>query len=251
MRKRTVVLLAINDSLFKFLSIFRNKKDASFYIHQHTVDEKSPLIIAKPIRLLRSRGNIDLRKIKKLKESSGREYHLSIHPNRLYLKRTNADGSREHLLEECEPQQFKEGYRLHAIFTPAPTMFMQRYRPRKSEENIIFEWNSDMCPQISIYELNDELGTRDFIKVKPGANKIEFIDSDDLHPTIALEIMATSGDPGIWAPNCGIFGKVIRKGPTSKEELQEIIDYNSLNFDISSIPGNAAISDYKITYPEE
>lgn len=251
MKDRTVVVLGLNDSLFKFLSVFRNKKDASFYIHQHIIDEKIPLAIAKPIRLLRSQGNIDLRKIKKVEESSGQEFHLSVHPNRLYLKRTNADGSRDHLMEEVIPQQFKEGYRLHAIFTPPPPTFMEKYRPKDSEENIIFEWNSDMCPQISIYELNDKLSNSSFIKMKPEAKKIEFINSDGLHPTIALEIRSTDGEAGIWMPNCAIYGKVVKKGPISKEKLQEIIDYNSLKFDISSIPDGAVITDYKIRYPDD
>lgn len=249
MKRRTVIALELGGSLFKFLSIFRNKKDTSFYIHQHIIDERMPLTIAKPVRLLRLNGNINLRKIKKVEESSGQEFHLSVHPSRLYLKRTNTDGSRDHLMEEVIPQQFSAGYRLHAIFTPPPPLLMEKYKPRQSEENILFKWSSDMCPQITIYELDDELSPDDFIKIKPDAQKIEYIISDGLHPTIALEIRSTNGDPGVWTPNCGIYGKVIRKEPTSKEELQEIIDYNSLNFDISSLPDNAVITDYKVSNP--
>ncbi len=252
MRKRIIVLLKTNNILYKFLSIFQNKSDSSFYIYQHIKDEKSPINVGDSFHLLKPSGNFDTSKIRKKIEKDGDRVHLSIHPNRIYLKRLNKDGTKEHLIEEYEPQPFNiDHFRLHAIFTPPPISHMKEYSSRKNTTEIIFFWDSLMCPQVSIYELGSKFALKKVSKILPLGDKIEVIPSDGIHPTIALHLKSTNGTPGVWRPNCGIFAKVVKKKPISKQELQEIIKYNKLGFDISSIPDNAVITDFKIDYPGE
>lgn len=252
MRQRIIILLKINNTLYKFLSIFQNKSDPSFYIYQHIKEEKSPITVGDSFHLLKSSGTFNTGIIRKKIEKDGDRVHLSIHPNRIYLKRLNKNGSKEHLIEEYEPQPFNvNDFRLHAIFTPPPTSHMSDYNSKKNTTEVVFPWNSTMCPQISIYELGRKFNLKKVSKVLPPGDKVEVIPSDGIHPTIALHLKPTNGDPGVWRPNCGIFGKVVRKRPVSKKELQEIIKYNELNFDISSIPDNAVITDYKVSYPKK
>lgn len=252
MRRRILVLLNINNILYKFLSIFQNESDPSFYIYQHTKDEKSPITVGNSFHLLKSSGTFNTSRIRKKQKKNGDRVHLSIHPKRIYLKRLNRDGSKEHMLEECEPQSFnKKDFRLHATFTPPPISHMGKYSSRKNTTEVIFPWNTLMCPQISIYELGSRFSLEKVDKILPLGDKIEVIPSDGVHPTIALHLKSTNGDLGVWRPNCSIFARIVKKKPVSKQELQEIIKYNELNFDISSIPDNAVITDYKVDYPKK
>lgn len=251
MKQRIIVLLKTGDTLYKFLSIFQNKSDPSIYVYQHIKDEKSPISIADSFHLLKRSGNFKTDRLRKRIENDGDRTHLSIHPNRIYLKRLNKDGSKEHLIEEYEPQPFNmKGFRLHAIFTPPPVSHMSVYSFKKNVREVVFVWNNPVCPQISLYELgkNFDLGK---VNRLPPADSIEIIPSDGVHPSVALHLKSTNGSPGVWMPNCAIFGKVVKKKPISKKELQEIINYNELNFDISSIPDGAVITDYKIYYPKK
>ena len=244
MRKRTIVLLNINNTLYKFLSIFYSKKDSSYYLYQHMLDETGPLEIAEPFHLLSSSGNFPTNRLKKDIEQNGHLVHLSIHPTRLYLKKRSNHGKEEHLMAEVEPQSYKNGSRLHCIFTPAPTTHLEVYSTTKKkagEDLIIFQWSSPQMPQISIYELENEV----VAKALPPGSEVKMINSDGLHPIIALHLRVTS-EPGPWRPNCGIFGRILKKDPISKSELQRIISYNNAPFDISSLPDNVIINDYKI-----
>lgn len=252
MRRRIIVLLKVNNILYKFLSIFQNKADSSFYIYQHIKNEGSPITVSDSFHLLKSSETFKTNRIRKRIEKDGDRVHLSIHPNRIYLKRLNKDGSKEHLIEECEPQPFNsKGFRFHAIFTPPPISHMNKYSPKKNATEIIFSWNEKMCPQVSLYELGKNFNLKGVDKTLPSGDGVEIVHTDGLHPTIALHLKSTSGAPGAWMPNCAIFGKIVKKKPISKQKLQEIISYNELNFDISSIPNNAAITDYKIDYPKK
>ena len=252
MRKRIIVLLKINNVLYKFLSIFQNKADSSFYVYQHIKNENSPITIGDSFHLLKSSGTFNTSRIRKRIEKDGDRTHLSIHPQRIYLKRLNRDGSKEHLIEEYKPQSFNiNGFRLHATFMPPPTSHMDEYSPKGNTTEIIFSWNSAICPQISLYELGRDFDLKKVDMILPPGDKIETIPTDGLHNAIALHLKSTNGAPGAWMPLCSIFGKVVKKKSISKQELQEIINYNELNFDVSSIPDNAIITDYKIDYTNE
>lgn len=251
MKQRIIVLLKIDNVLYKFLSILQNKSDPSIYIYQHIKDEKSPITIAYSFHLLKTSGNFNTNRLKKRMENDGDRTHLSIHPNRIYLKRLNNDGSKEHLIEEYEPQPFNiNGFRLYAIFTPPPPSHMSVYISKKNVREVVFIWNNPMCPQLSLYELGQSFDLRK-VNILPPSDRVEIIPSDGVHPSVALHLKSTNGTPGVWMPNCAIFGKVVKKKPISKKELQEVINYNELNFDISSIPDNAVITNYKIDYPKE
>lgn len=250
MQKRIIVLLKINNTRYKFLSIFKSKVDSSFYIYQHIKDEKSPINIAEPIHLLKSNGNIDIARLEKKLERNGDRIHLAIHPKRIYLKRLNLDGDKEHLIEEHETQPFKNSFRLHAIFTAPPISHMNMYSKNKNVNiiEVVFSWNKLLCPQISVYEIEKNFPVKQISNLLPPGDEIITIPADGLHNTIGLQLRSTNGEPGVWRPNCGIFGKIVKKKPISKKELQNIIKYNNLSFDISSIPDEASITDYKINY---
>lgn len=232
-----------------------SKKDASFYIYQHIKDEKSPITVGDSFHLLKTSGTFNTSRVRKRTEKDGDRVHLSIHPNRIYLKRLNRDGSKEHLIEEYEPQPFNlNDFRLHAIFTPPPISHMGEHKSKRTKKNtteIIFLWSKPVCPQISVYELGRKFDLKKVGEILPPGDKVEVIPSDGIHPAIVLHLKSTNGDPGVWKPNCGILGKVVKKKPISKQELQEIIKYNELNFDINSTPDNAVITDYKINYPKK
>lgn len=255
MRQRIVILLKIDNVFYKFLSIFQNKSDASFYIYQHIKDEKSPVKIAESFHLLKTAGNFNTDVLEKRLEKNGDRIHLLIHPNRIYLKRVNADGSKEHLIEEYEPQPFnKADFRLRALFTPPPVSRMEKYNVQKNKkgvEEVAFSWKKLTCPQISVYELGEKFSLKQINNLLPPGDEIITIPTDGIHPAIGLHLKSTNGGLGVWRPNCGIFGKIVKKKPISKQELQKIIKYNELNFDVSSLPDNAIITDYKIEYPEK
>jgi hypothetical protein len=249
MHKRIIVLLRIQEEYYKFLSILYSQKDASYFLYSHLIDEKSPFLIAEPFRLLKIAGNFSTGKLKKTTIDNGQQVHLSIHPLRIYLKKRSINGKEEHLIDEYEPQPFnREGFRLHCFFTPAAKDFLPKHKltVRKDEELVIFEWESLLCPQVNLYELSSNFDIHRVHKILPEGADIRIIQADKLHPAIALHLRATNGDPGVWRSNCYIFGKVLKKKPISKSELQRIIDYNEANFDISSLPENAIIHDYKI-----
>ena len=250
MHKKIVVLLKIKEDYYKFLSIFYSSKDGSYFLYSHLINEETPLLIAEPFRLLKTFGNFSTSKLKKHVTENGQQVHLSIHPKRLYLKKRSVKGKEEHLMEEVEPQPFnKEGFRLHCVFTPAAREYLPKYEltsKKKDEELITFEWKDVLCPQISLYELSKDFNITRTSEILPGNVDIRTIQADELHPAIALHLRATNGDPGIWKSNCAIFGKSINKRSITKTELQKIIAYNKVGFDISSLPDDAIIHDYKI-----
>ncbi|MEK7546807.1 MAG: hypothetical protein AAB536_01355 [Patescibacteria group bacterium] len=250
MRKRIIVLLKTKKDYYKFLSIFYSGKDGSYFLYNHLADEKTPLDVAEPFHLLRSFGDFSTNKLKKRVVENGEEIHLSIHPKRLYLKRRSIGSKEEHLIEEVEPQPFNEhGFRLHCVFTPAPREYLPKYNlatKRESEDLIIFEWESVQCPQISFYELSVELDFTRVSEILPQSIAVKTVKAEKNHHAIALHLQVTNGDPGVWHPNCIIFGKIIQKKPIDKTELQRIITYNEAGFDISSLPDDAVIHDYKV-----
>ena len=251
------VILKIENKLYKFLSILFAGKDASYFVYNHLKEENSPITIAESIHLLKSSGKFRVDNFKKNISNKGSQIHLSIHPKRLYLKKRSKKGKEEHLMEESEPQPFnKDNFRLHCVFTPAPPLYLPLFDPRsvkKNEKAVIFDWKSRYCPQVSIYELNSNFNIKKTEEILPKSISHKLILADGIHPAIVLHLKETGGDPDIWEPNCAIFGKIIHKNPISKAKLQEIIKYNELNFDISSIPNNAIITDYKINndYPKK
>lgn len=239
------MLLKIDNVHYKFLSIFYSKKDPSYYLYNHLKDKKGSLVVTEPFHLLSTSGSFSPDALKNNLVEDGDSVHLSVHPTRLYLKKRTKEGKEEHLIEEQEPQPFNEsGFRLHCVFTPGSIMALEICDPstkKNNEELIIFEWVSSLCPQISVYELNNLPNI-----VLPEGLAIKIIDSDGLHPQVALHLKAISGDIGIWRPSCVVFGKIIKKAPITKAQLEKIISYNKAGFDISSIPDDAIISDYKI-----
>ena len=110
----------------------------------------------------------------------------------------------------------------------------------------MFDWESPYCPQISLYELADGFDTPQIDTLLPPALDHRLIASDGVHPAIVLHLKATEGQPGVWLPHTGIFGRVIRREAITKTKLQDIIKQNGLSYDISSIPDDALISDFKI-----
>lgn len=249
MHKRIIVLLKIEEEYYKFLSILFSQKDASYFVYNHLINEAAPLLVAEPFHLLKTSGNFKTDSLQKRQSDNGQQTHLSFHPTRIYLKKRGIDGKEEHLIDEYEPQPFnKEGFRLNALFTPAAKEFLPRYnlKTKNSEELIVFEWENELCPQISLYEFSSKIDMDKAVNILPDNITIQVIQSDGVHPTIALHLRTTNGNPGVWASNLGIFGKIIKKKPISKADLQKIIDYNGVKFDISSLPDNAIITDYKV-----
>lgn len=249
MYKRTTVLLKINNIYYKFLSIFYSKKDPSYFFYNHIVDESGPLVIKELFHLLSDSGNFSTNTLKDKLVKDGDLVHISIHPKRIYVKKRAKGCAEEHLMAEIEPQPFnKAGFKLHCIFTPAPITHLPIYdlsKKKSKEELITFEWTSNQCPQISIYELENKIN-ESIINSLPEGLEIKIINFDNIHPKIVLHLRATNGAPGIWRPNCNLFGKILKKDPILKDELQRIISYNNAKFDVSSLPDNAIISDYKV-----
>ena len=250
MKKRIRVVLKIGNKFYKFLSILFAGKDGSYFVYNHLKEENSPIAITESIHLLKGSGEFRVDNFKKKISSKGSQIHLSIHPKRLYLKKRSEGGKEEHLMEESEPQSFnKDGFKLHCVFTPAPPLYLPLFNPqsvKKNEEAVIFDWKSRYCPQISIYELNSNFNIGRIVEILPRSINHKLIPADSIHPAIILHLKETDGSPDVWKPNCVIFGKIVHKNPISKAKLQEIIKYNELSFDISSIPNNAIITDYKI-----
>jgi hypothetical protein len=248
MKKRIIVVLKIADNYYKFFSILFSNKDASYFIYNHLKDESSSLEIAEPFHLLKTVGRLFTNGFKKELSDNGDSVHISIHPNRIYVKKRTKNDKETHLIEETIPQPFnKDNLRLHCLLTPAPYLYLPIYdliSKKIGEKIIIFKWDSQYCPQVSLYELNNDFKIAEVEKIIPG--KIEIIPAENQHSAIVLQIRETMGDPGVWKSNCGIFGKILNKKPISKSELRRIISYNDLDFDISSLPNSAIISDYKV-----
>jgi hypothetical protein len=250
MYKRAIILLKIKDSYYKFLSIFYSDKDESYFLYNHLIKEEAPLLIAEPFHLLKTVGKFFTHKLKRTVSENGNLTHISIHPLRIYLKKRSSGGREEHLLEEMEPQPFnKEGFRLHCIFTPPLPIYLPSYdvqqKKRADTELVVFNWDNQYCPQVSLYELNQHFDIAKAKNILSKAEEIKIISSGGIHPKLCLHLRATNGDPGVWGSNFSIFGKIIKKRPVSKSELERIISYNGLNFDISSLPDEAIITDYK------
>lgn len=255
MTKRYTVILKIEDRHYKFFSIYLGK-DPSFYIYTHLLDERSPLMIGKTQPLLKKQGrvNVDTRNMQPV--NRGDQTHLSVHPkgNRLYLKRRAEGNAQQHLLEEAELQPFnKDNFRLHLIVTPAPPSYMAVHdgtSVRKDEELVVFDWDSEYCPQISFYELGTDFDSTQVKTLLPPALDYKLIDSDGIHSAIVLHLKATESQLGVWLPRTAIFARVINRGPITKARLQEIIQQNGLTYDISAFDDDAVITDYKIVDPD-
>lgn len=250
MKKRLLVVLKINNKYYKFFSIFYLNNDSSFLIHDHLKNEETPLFVAKPFCLLKSFGKVLNRKTEGNSVENGDQVHLSIHPHRIYLKKREQNKIESHLLEETEPQPFNEsGYRMHCLLTPAPLEYLEPYSKNiKKGEIVIFNWFSNYCPQISIYELSDSFDISQAEKLLPVHDDLKIIPSEKLHPAIALHLRKTNGNPSIWRPTYSIFGKILHKGSITKNELNNIIKDNGLLYDISSISDNAIITDHKVNF---
>lgn len=250
MAKRYTVLLRIEGQCYKFFSIFLNK-DPSFYIHQHLLDESSPIDVGESLALLKARGRVTPNPPMTTSEI-GSQSHISIHPkgNRLYSKTRGKGGVEQHFFEEAELQRFnKKNFRLHLIQTPAPPSHLPKHdgeSVKKDEELVVFDWGSPLCPQISLYELANAFDYDQIDTLLAPSLDRRLIASDGVHPAIVLDLKATKGQPGVWLPVTSIFARVISREAITKEKLQEIIKQNGLSYDILSIPDTDVITDFKI-----
>ena len=210
-------------------------------------------MVAKTQTLLKSRGWVDADTRDMKPADRGDQIHLSIHPsgNRMYLKRYAGGDTQQHLFDEATLQPFNENnFRLHLIIAPAPPSQMPEHdgsSVKKEEELVVFDWNSEVCPQISLYELNAGYDSAQVKALLPPAIDYKLIDSDGLHPALLLHLKATDSQPGVWIPNTSVFARDIHKEPITKARLQEIIQQNGLDIDISALPDDAVITDYKMT----
>lgn len=251
MPKRYTVLLRIENRHYKFFSIFFGG-DSSFYVYSHLLDESSPLLVGETLPLLKSKGSVSFNYQNATLSDGGNQTHISIHPkgNRLYLKKRAEGDTQQHLLEEAELQPFnKNNFRLHLIQTPAPPSHLPEHdgtSVRRDEELLVFGWESEYCPQVSLYELAADFDVAQIDTLLPPALDYKLIGSDGVHSAIVLQLKATQGQPGVWRPNTGIFARVIRRGAITPSKLQDIIKRNGLNYDVSSLPDDAVITDYKI-----
>jgi hypothetical protein len=247
-KKRILVLLRVHNIDYKFLSIIRKK--SGFYLHDHIARESVPLSIAEPFHMLRPSGEFNVKGLRRHLVEGGHQAHLSIHPARLYLKKRSAGGKEEHLMDEVVPQRFSvHGHRLHCVWTPAPVRYLTPYNlhsQKSNEELITFEWNSSQCPQLSIYELKNNFRPSVVQHGLPPAAQVWITEFGGVHPSLLLHLKPTQGDPNAWLPSCSIFGNIINRKPISKRQLQRIIDYNGVNFDVSSLPDNALIQDFSV-----
>lgn len=246
--KKVIITLVINGKQYRFITIIFSKKDQSYYIYQHIKDETSPLLISKPVHLLKTVGKILLANFKKTKSDEGNYTHLSIHPTRIYVKKRKEGAKEEHLIQETEPQPFNNShFRLHCVITPPPPSHLPllNIKKAKPDEVIDFGWSELVCPQVSVYEIREGFNKNRIKEFWPDTRDYKILKIDDSHPTLLLHLKATQGTPGIWASQVGIFGKILKQCPLTKGKLQEIIKYNNLHYDISSIPDDAVITDVK------
>jgi len=250
MLRRTIVL-KINNRFHKFLSIFFSEKDDSFYVITHLTEKSAPFLISDPIHLLRNEGNLTLERTQSKIEINGDKTHISFHPKRIYLKHYPTGGGSNHLIEEFEPQRFNDNnFRLLGIITPPVIEFLPVIKNEEDKNILTFDWDSEYCPQISIYEVKNNFTEKDIKSILSDGEQCHIIKLNEDKPLVLLQIKSTNGDPGVWEHNIGIFGKLINKNPISREELERIIKYNNLNFDISSIPENNLITNYKIEWSD-
>jgi hypothetical protein len=188
-----------------------SQKDGSFFVYQHLKEENSPLNVgSRAISKLPSKEYF--RDIPAKTHADGSNVHLSFHPNRIYVKRRSKGGSTEHLFEEAEPQKFnKYGWRLNCILTPPPPSHMPILRESKDNHIVVFDWEHAVCPQVSILEFKPGVDWRSKISTLEKAEKYYFIETDGMHPTIALQLRKTNGEDGAWYPNCCFFYRVVKK----------------------------------------
>jgi hypothetical protein len=208
---RITVALKVNNTLYKFFSILPSQKDASLFIHQHIKDERSPLTVG--TKSLTKIPSVEYFKdIPATQHSDGSTVHLSLHPNRIYLKRRGKKGATEHLVEEAEPQKFnKHDWRLICVLTSPPISHMPILNKNNCNQIVIFEWESKICPQISILEFKQGIDWKNKVSTLEKVEKYHIIESDGVHPTIALQLRKTNGESGVWRPCCSVFGRVLKK----------------------------------------
>jgi hypothetical protein len=222
--------------------------DNSFYVHQHIKDEKSEIDIGKVLPLLRSNAHICLDNVSKTKIDNGGQVKTSFHPKCVHVKKQRTGDCGEYLVDGCKQQPFnKNGFRLLCCLCPAPITHMGELT-KGNDEVVEFEWSSQRCPQISLYELREIPDQKKINKLFPGAVSCKLIPPDGIHPILLLELRETNGDDKIWLPRLINFVWQIKKFPISKSKLQEILKLNGLNnYDISALPEDAVIQNYKYT----
>lgn len=250
MPDRITVLLKINGELYKALSILFSSRDASFFVYDHFKDEKGSRGVFPSVHLLKSKGDVMPAPGEPEVVEDGSQVKVSFHPNRVYLKSRGEKSEEKHLWDEAKPQPFnKKGYRFHMIYSPPPPEALPLFgrKSRKGEEVIEVPWSSSARPEISLYEFADEIKDTARCDILPKYQQCFLIAGDDLHPTIALHVKETGGaNPDIWRPMFGIFARVLKKRPIKRTDLERIIAYNQLSYDISSIPDDDVITNFQM-----
>ena|GEM_PF-6946162 len=195
--------------MYKFLSISPDKKDASLYVTQCIKDMESPIKYGgKTLEKVPSKELLS--QVPSSILPNGKHVHLSLHPNRIYLKDKSQEKN-QHLWDETIPQKFNgSGYRLLCIFTPPPISHMEIVSKQPSA-GVCFEWNDTKCPQLSIYEVQEGRDGKEAIHAINIPARYHIIESDGKHPTLVLQIKKTEGGEGVWKPYCAVFGKVIKR----------------------------------------
>ncbi|MCR4277948.1 MAG: hypothetical protein NUV85_02950, partial [Candidatus Berkelbacteria bacterium] len=123
MKRSINVLLELGGQKYKFLKISATAKNPSYYIHDHIMGDDVPFMVSEPITILKKKGIISTEGIPRRRvDGKNCHHHISLHPNRIYLKKkSREDNTEEHLITEFNPQPFSTlGSRLVCIITPAP-----------------------------------------------------------------------------------------------------------------------------------
>ena len=210
------------------------------------LDEATPLRVKELTPLLKKKGKISLDGVKDVTTPQGNLVHLSVHPNRLYLKERSKGGVQKHHIEEMTPQAFNaRDFRLICVLTPPPFELLPEFQQRKGEEKIVFDYEDDICPQISVYEINESFNPDSIKKAIPDDYEYRIVRH------VVLGLRKTQGEPGVWRPNMAFFGKVLSRRSIRKKDLERIIGINNVSYDISSIPENDVIENFVVREDEE
>lgn len=250
MPDRITVLLKIDGKLYKTLSVSFSKMDASFFVYDHFCDERGGRCVFPMTHLLKTKGAVAIAPGEPTVVEDGSQMKVSFHPTRIYLKSRGANDEQRHYWDEAEPQPFnKQGYRFHMIYSPPPPAALPIFEReiRGGEEIIEVPWSSKSRPEISLYEFARECVGGARCEALPKFQQCYLVQGDDLRPAIAVHVKETEGaNPEIWAPMFGVFAKVLKRNIIKRKDLEAIIAYNHLPYDISSIPDDAIITDFQI-----
>lgn len=248
--RRITIALKINGVKYKVLSIAFSSVDASFFVYDHFKDESSPRNVFPMTHLLKVRGEVHNAPGTPVLAENGGQMKISFHPTRVYLKSRGEADEQKHYWDEASPQPFnRSGYRLHLIYSPPPKEFLPKLtrEARNGERFMEFQWSSEKRPEISLYEFDPGFGSEPKCETLPPSGACVIIPADDFHSALGIHLKETQGEnPTVWRPLTGVFARVLKKRPLTGKDLGQIIDYNGLNYDISSIPETDIITNFQI-----